>query len=507
MQLTTKYFDDEDEERRFELEQMARFSGGGGPAADPIHESLAMYDQSPPEPDAERAAPILEGRDPSQMQRGPSARELEDDAIRAVRDSYGQKESMFEQGAPTAIAAVVDQLVNKGRGLGAIVGGYAQGRQRKDAEDRSSMRELAQLEIMRSRENATDKYREQQNALGGRNADLREGELAEMRARRLKEGVGLNDLQKSQANLAESQAYRNWTGQEDQITPYQRESLDAQKAYRGEMNADRDAARTAHAEEFRQRGLDRQTQQDAANQVRLDREARQADKDYQDRSNKFRDETEKTRPQLQRMKQMDDIMNKPQYKDDIPGIGAGSYIPGWVPDALRGGSENASDARTMQSASADMADLLGRQRSGAAIPPAEYAKMQTFITAGEHATDQQFKDAYSAYHKVLSSEFMNQVSGREQNARDVMRADGGGMVNYMNMGEYEPPAPPPQSTMAPPVGGGRVTGPVNPNYGLQDGDPARLKTTDQPRGQVPQVNDYLEELKRKTRTPGVVYRP
>ena len=514
MRLQTNYFDDDDEEERFNLQQMERFAGGGRePVADPIHETLAMYEDQQPSPDYERAAPILEGTAPQQG--GPSARELEDDAIRAVRDSYGQKDSMFEQGGPTAIAAGLDVLLNKGKDLGSIVGGYAQGRMRKDAEDRGSMRQMADFEIRRAQETAHDKERGEVNEINRGNLSARNAELEEARARRLARGNTDSDadnaLKAAQTNNLESQAYERWTKDPNALDPETQARLTQQRELHGEDLADRKAARE-QTNEFKR------TVAENTAATKADQLARQQDKDYQAKSNKFRDETEKTRPQLQRMKQMDDIMNKPQYKDDIPGIGAGSYIPGWVPDALRGGTENATDARTMQSASADMADLLGRQRSGAAIPPLEYAKMQDFITAGKHATDQQFKDAYGAYHKVLSSEFMNQVSGREQNARDIMRADGGGMVDYMNMGEYEQPAPPPAAAPLPDgpgprpfgpsdqrLGAGRGVGASPNNFGYADApDASVLGTT--PRGTTPRVDGYLRKLQQEDDDLGVGYR-
>jgi hypothetical protein len=366
----------------------------------------------------------------------------------------------------TALAALADLGLNHGRGTGQILAAGGQFGQARAEQRLRGTQDALNYEQKRADLERSNRY-----------TDLQYANLAARMQRQQGGGGAITPYQQSQLDAKKTTADRLEQERQDRLAAAKAadEDRDAAREDRGQQFQlsleDRKAAREAAEAERADRAADRQ-------QTQADRAQERADKEYQAESNTFRAKTEKTRPQVERMRQIDDILNKPQYADDIPGVGAGSYIPGWVPDALRGGEENANDARTMQMARADMTDFVARVRSGAVVPPPEYTKIASFVTAGEHATDEQFKTAYAAYHKMLSEEIRQQSSGREKAARDVLGPD---TANYMLGPEYAPP--PAAAADDGPLPPDRISGPVAgpPNLGVA-APPGVRNTPDFPGG-------------------------
>lgn len=138
--------------------------------------------------------------------------------------------------------------------------------------------------------------------------------------------------------------------------------------------------------------------------ARADEAAQQA------RYNKFRDETEKTRPQVGIAANLDKVLAK--HPADAPGVGV------W--DSFKSGKLASDDDLAVRGAVSNMTDLVARVRSGAAIPPREFESIQRFVDGGTGASEQQFRVAYGAYKKTLQDEMRQQSQGRETEARSVL---------------------------------------------------------------------------------------
>jgi len=133
----------------------------------------------------------------------------------------------------------------------------------------------------------------------------------------------------------------------------------------------------------------------------------------QSKMNKFRDETEKTRPLVTIGKNLDSVMAK--YPGDQPGVGM------W--DSFKSGKLSNEDDLAVRNAVSNMTDLVARVRSGAAIPPPEFEKIAGFVAGGTGATEQQFKIAWAATKRWLQTEMKQQSAGRENEARSVLGGD------------------------------------------------------------------------------------
>lgn len=349
-----------------------------------------------------------------------------------------------ENGLPIA-AGIADIIANRGRGLGQITQSVVAGknaRMNRESEQFEADRG-AYMKQQAAEEEA--KARTQSFGLNSRNADLREREadLAAARERGLMERFtkGMPDpeltkrekeaeirLREAQANDNEASAYSKWTGDDKAITPYQQAQLDAMKDERKSRDLDRDEDRADRKAGREASAGATKAQQEATAILKKQEADRQAEKDKQGRMNKFRDETEKTRPALGNLQRLETLLEKPEYAKDIPGVGmADSRTPRWM---------LSDDAIAVQSLRGDIGDLLGRQRSGSAIPPAEYSRLSAFSTGGENATEKEFRTIKELYKKHLLAEAQQQANGREDDAREVL----GGLGDYA-LGPRKVPTP------------------------------------------------------------------
>lgn len=528
MQLYTKYFDDDDEEQRFNLGAMSRFAGQPEPSYD---------GGAPPEP--EQPSPDMEGlataqrNNPAQLGTGnggyPDPRMLEDDAIRAVRDSYGKKRGFFEDAAPAAIALGLDALLNKSRGAGAIVGGYAQGVQRRDMDDRNSMREMAQLEIQRAREAQQDQFRSQANEINQGNLKARNEENALARARfEASKGDPAVDRAYKQAltNEAEARAYAQWTKDPSALTPEQQA-----------MNEDRDAMRQIRKDEIDARNSDRDEQRKMrlamTNQTNFDKwKAAKETRDKEDRlaTESFNEKSKQTRDLARTVQGMEATMSKytndkngnPLKDDqvDIPGVGQvesgwlGNIDRKWVPDALHLDSDRRNDAIKMDEARRQANQTYKVIKTGLAAPIAEAEDIAMANGFAEGASEKQFREGMKVLSDVTKRELRARASASPVNARRALQAEGlADWVGGWGPDSEEQPYPEfkPLSLDEPSQRGSIMEssheeGPVSSAYG----GPAAgdvLQTTGQRPGEVPRVDDYLKRLQQNTRTPGVRYRP
>ena len=219
-------------------------------------------------------------------------------------------------------------------------------------------------------------------------------------------------LQQAQADLdyKQARAYSEWTQDPNAITPAQ----EREYQLRERQLADQAAGRTAANED---RDLQRQLM---ADQRALMNDQR-AETAHQRQLNKFRDETEKSRPQLTRAMEVEELVRR--NPGDIPGVGRWDSIKGKIP--IVGEMLSSRDDLAMRGNLTDMADLILRERSGAAAPPVEVLKLAENIAAGGGATEKEFAVLQGEYNRLLRSGLQQQAVGREDVAREVLggRAD------------------------------------------------------------------------------------
>lgn len=200
--------------------------------------------------------------------------------------------------------------------------------------------------------------------------------------------------------------------------------------------------------------------------------ARAEETQRQGRFNKFRDETEKSRPQVGIAANLDKTLAK--YPSDKPGVGV------W--DSYKSGKLASDDDLAVRGAVTNMTDLVARVRSGAAIPPKEFENISRFVDGGEGASEQQFRVAYNAYKRTLQDEMKQQSRGREGEAREVL-------------GEYGDWALGPKPAAAAlRLGGGtaQASGAKPMGGGMVNGDAPRMRTVHPP-GNLPAEHEMLTE--------------
>lgn len=404
---------DPEEERRLQMAAMHSFA-----TRQPIEQTMGLYSPSDqPEPDAERAAAVLEA--PSQHS-GPTPRELEDDAVRAVRDSYGQKKSFFDQGGGAAIAAGLDVLLNKGRDIGTIVGGYAQGRQRADADDKDSMRQMAKLEIQRAQETQHDKERSEigeinKGNLAARNA---ENELARDRFNAQKGDPETDRAYKAAlTNEAEARAYGEWTKDPSALTPEQQA-----------VNEDRDAMRTIRKDEIDARGQDRdearrmrmtQANTQAFNAYRTDKE--RVEKEDRSATETFNEKTKSTRDLARTIQGAEGVLSKYGEKDDLPGIGK---FEGHLPATWHWNDDTREDSIKLDQARRQANQTYKVLKTGLAAPIAEAEDIAMANGFQEGATEQEFRLGMKTLGEVTRREIRTRASASPANAKAALDAEG-----------------------------------------------------------------------------------
>jgi hypothetical protein len=510
----SKYYDPEEDQRRWELEHMARFAGEPAFEPDmefsvdeaegnqnPIHSALARTDDQP-EPDAERAYQNLQGPD-----RGsPRPQDLEMDAMRAVRDSYANdKGNFFEDNTVPIVAGGLDLLFNKGRGLGAIVAGGGMAAATRDANRKSNMRQLAQMQLSMNDADVKREHEQRMFGLQEGNLAARQAELDEMRARRM--GKTDTDLQKAQTNLTEAQAYQLWNKDPSALSPEQQA-----------MNEDRDAARTDRERQFQLQLQDRQdaradsaaTRAEVAAARKQQQEimnADRAEKADTSATNKFLDKTGETRSQAAGLKRAEPIIEDPKYSKDLPGVGmVDSRFPAWVMHPFD--KQAREDQYSIEKLAGEAGQYFKHAITGAASSIPEQRLLLGLKGLEPGATEEEFRTSIQIWKEGLQGDLRARASASPENARKALDAQG---LGDWALGPEAAAAPPAsgdtfragngrrQAAGAEPMSGGTV----NSDPYLQ-GTPDQLRT--QPRSQVPKVTDYLRRLQDQDDDLGVTYR-
>lgn len=353
-----------------------------------------------------------------------------------VREEPGAERGLFPALAGAALGAV-DLAANKGRNIGQILGHVGNTAQQLVDDDRKRSDANFQSDRRAYLDQEDAGERKKQLELGGRNADLRQLELERQRAYdadvRTRFYAGQDSEETKAAKLAHEQAQtRVALAQAAGLTPGE-DGLTSEQRERGK---DRDADRTSREGIASATRDATAAQREAIAEGKRLEAARGAEKDRERSANTFRSKTEKTRPQLSRMDEIDKLISKPEYAQDLPGIGP---LDSRWPEML-----NSPDANALKLAVGDMSDMLVRQREGAVAPPAMYSVISKFVNAGPNATDQMFRDAYTAYQKILTEEIRQQGAGREDVAREVLGGQGDRVFGKQ--------APPPPAAAPPPPG-------------------------------------------------------
>lgn len=422
---------------------------------------------------------------------------------RLGEQSYGVAEGVRDF-APMAIGGVLDVLLNKGRGLGALTGGGMQalsmerGR-RQTAEDSAMDQALA---IRRQREAYGDTGIQAEHArLRGEELSLSRDQLALARDRLAKQGMPppvdaemrAAELRRMNAQAAEAEAR---AGRDpNALTPYEQAQLEGRDLDRQERAATR-------AERGEDRALARDAQAEQRAYMAEQREAARVEA----QRNKFRDETERMRPQVTRAMEVEDIVRRAPASGLDRAIGGdGKDIPGvgWW-DSTKPGFMSSPEDIAMRGNLTDMADLILRERSGAAAPPIEVQKLAQNIAAGGGITEREFAVLQAEYSKLLKTGLQQQAVGREDIAREVLgsRAD-------WALGPRAPqataPADPPTTFRA---GSGRAQalGQQPMPGGVVNQAPGQLPYTDQRPRDVIRVDEYLQRLRDEDDDLGVRYR-
>lgn len=461
-------------------------------------------------------------------------------------ESTGGWDEGTKDAALATLAGFLDLAMNKGRGVGSILQASnqqasqrtrAKERGKKDAQDY----QLQAQRMVADRSNSERRFEgdEKDRSLRTSQQELERQQALERHQRFLQ----LNDPN-SEANRLDLDHKRALTDEArarasrdpNAITPYQQMQLDAQAAERGERGKDRDEDRDWRKEQSAAVREATQLQRDTANEAK-------ATAAYQGQLDKFREKTERSRPQLTRAMEMEQLVK--DNPGDLPGVGEWDSRKGDIP--LIGKYLQSPGDVAMRGNLNDMADLILRERSGAAAPPVEVVKLAENIAAGGGATEDQFRVLQGEYNKLLKGGLQQQAVGRDKAAREVLgeRAswalgdpaeqqplditDQLGQPGAVNdprlapqqqqlMAAEEEDAEPMAAPAPIRLGKGRTPRSINPALpggtdgselmppGVTNSNVDVLPTTGQSRGQVTNVSDHLRRLQEEDDDLGVSYR-
>jgi hypothetical protein len=423
--------------------------------------------------------------------------------------------SWLENNGFAAVAGIGDAIFNHGRNLPSIVNSTVAGeaaRRKQSSEDFEADRGAY---LKQGEAEARDK----QIGLQGRNADMRQQELDlnTLRERGIMERFikGMPDpeltkrekeaeirLRESQANENDATANEKWTGADKEITPYQQAQLDEQKAYHKILSDARQTTADATAAQREATAFGKKQEFD-----------RQTEKDNNKLTREFAKDTDTTRSMAQQMNELDPILEK--YKEgDIPGTGkADRYIPNALQDYLGSSSE---DATRIDQLKTGVQAEYRHAKTGAAASVPEDLRLMIVNGTRPDSTEQEFRLGMEALKKALPLQIKAYGANREAQARAVLREQGLEKFVYGD----SPMAPPPAATTdADELPPDRITGPVTdykgapsrpgqamPKRGYGSNVQETVPVTDEKRGQIPKVNDYLRKLTDEDDDLGVVYR-
>ncbi|RPH73973.1 hypothetical protein EHM76_04495 [bacterium] len=474
------YFDDDEE-----LNEYRRRFGAGGASA-------PSYDLGSPQLQTSMGQEYDPQAVAGYLAQKPQQQTYSDPGPSVVPMRVDDRSWLEKNGYDLAMAGL-DIATNGGRGLGRIA---QAGMQRQAVEgqqlrgDFENDRQAWQRQQGQEYGRAMDERRfagdDADRALRSSDQALRQRQSDELHQRYMQSNdpnspQSQAELRRMNALAAEAEAR---AGRDpNALTPYQQAQLELEREQMGasaqQRQLDREDRVAARGERSEDRELARQGQADQRAFMNEQRTAAA----HQGQLNKFRDETERSRPQLTRAMEVEDIVTR--NPGDVPGVGRWDSIKGKIP--LVGEMLSSRDDIAMRGNLTDMADLILRERSGAAAPPIEVIKLAENIAAGGGATEKEFGVLQGEFNRLLRGGLQQQSVGREDAAREVL----GGRADWALGPRAPQSAAPAQSAGPAPIrlgqgqrgapSGGRVNFP-------SDGS---LPVTDQRRNEVPRVDDYL----------------
>ena len=167
------------------------------------------------------------------------------------------------------------------------------------------------------------------------------------------------------------------------------EGLDATKEERHQRDLDRDEDRADRKAARDAQAAATKAQQDATALAKQQRQDTIDENARQGRLNKFRAETEKTRPALGNLQRLEALLAKPEYAKDIPGVGmTDSRVPRWAM------SDDAFGAHAQRAVSRF---LVRRYPPERIRPKAELreGRIQTVLQGREHCLLEKLPDRHS----------------------------------------------------------------------------------------------------------------
>lgn len=515
-------FDPEDEENQRAM--ASRFAAPMPEPAPSFYQAPQLGGQGLPQPD-----PTLDPRMVASFlsQRDPEADTAPPYPI-PMREQQGTD---WGQAIGGALMGAADIFANKGRNVPAIAAGITKDRENQ----RQYSDQLFENDRRAYQQQGELGERKKQLALQGRNADLRQLELdaALAKEKAINERFLGNqnaeaELRAAQAELAYSQAYKNYLGEQPKVDSP--EELAYKKAQTAKLEAETkalgqpkpDSAELTYRKsrdiiEDKRRAEDdaRKAQQD---QRQREQDQRQAGEGY---SKQFEYELKAIGPLMK----LEQILNETPKGADVPGAGQWDSLKGQIP--YIGDTSLVSSPKDMavKNAGDIMTNLVQRAESGAAAPLPEALGYKIRAGLAPGASEEAFKQGIGAMKEYLRGALAGGSYGRDQAARGVLD------LQYPGAGEYvlgklaqqptaaaEPPLPPDTNTG--PVyqaGNGRrqaagldpmTSGVINaPDV---TSTPSVLPTTGQRRGQIPPIPitppPVFQQEQERLRQKGVVFR-
>lgn len=369
-------------------------------------------------------------------------RQAEDLALRKSQQgtTYGVAEGVRDF-APMGIGALLDILVNKGKGLGVLAAGgmqaIGQEQSRRDAAQKAAAAQA--LAIRQQRESGADRAIQAQHAM------LRSAELEQRMAefRRLHpdmtpeeaKAAALADIneKKAHTNLLEAQAHEKWT-------------------YPG-LDPLLNVAR--FQETVMQHGLQNDRADADAADRKKDREDRDADRkqaQHDRKSDLFSKRTEKVIPLAQTMRRADEVISRLTATNpnaDLPGHGQTGWVPfSWLSE----------DGKAIRLAVDQMTEQVARGWSGANIPKHERVNIEKAVKPG--TSDKDLRIGLASWNRYVKGQIRRHgVAAGDDVTREALEATEPGLYDYV----YDRAAPKEKTgpSMVSPNAPDRVRGPQN----------------------------------------------
>lgn len=418
-------YNDEDEDERGYRGDVAERVAAGMPYPDQARGTMAAL--------LPREQPELD-----QLWEGSERQAL---ALANQGGSYGVAEGIRDF-APMAVGGLLDILVNKGRGLGALAAGGMQALSREQSrrDERQQTAAKQALAMRQQRAAGGDQAINRMHALLRQQEVQRQFEemnrlhpaLTEEDLKRKAAGEQAEiDERKARTNKAEAEAYETWMypglGSLLNVARFQDSVMQ-----HGYQKSKDDAEATARKQAEHDRKFDR-----------------------------FNTRTTQVIPVAQQLRRIDDVIAAVRAEDpnaDLPGIGQ----TGMVPFPLL-----TPQGKVVRNGRDFMEQVVSRKWSGANIPQHEMKNIEKAVRPG--ATDEDYLVALEALRRVMLGEVRRhgQAAGTDI-AREALDVTEKGLYNYVyGIQEQDPDAPPkPRGTMvspdAPPSVRGTQPAPQSP---------------------------------------------